>query len=84
MTPGKAPISVIARFSRNLTKSHIHRSSYRNFWDAPQERARAAKANLRDWLEMRNNYGDPADQLRFTDAFERCRKRSTPIAWRLH
>lgn len=41
------------------------------FWGELQERARAAKDNPRAWLEMRNNYGDLADQPRFADAFER-------------
>lgn len=41
------------------------------FWDALQERARAAKAKPSVWLEMRNNYGDLADQPRFADAFTR-------------
>jgi mannitol 2-dehydrogenase len=41
------------------------------FWDQLTERAKAAKANPRIWLEMRNNYGDLADQPRFADAFQR-------------
>ena len=41
------------------------------FWDELTKRAQAAKADPRVWLEMRNNYGDLADQPRFADAFER-------------
>ncbi len=41
------------------------------FWDQLQQRARAAKGNPGTWLEMRNNYGDLADQPRFAESFER-------------
>jgi len=41
------------------------------FWDELNRKARAAKDNPRAWLEMRNIYGDLADQKRFADAFER-------------
>jgi mannitol 2-dehydrogenase len=41
------------------------------FWGELTERAQAAKANPRAWLEMRKNYGDLADKPRFADAFER-------------
>lgn len=41
------------------------------FWDELMARAKAAKENPRAWLEMRNNYGDLAEQPRFADAFER-------------
>lgn len=33
------------------------------FWDQLTERAKAARENPRIWLEMRNNYGDLADQF---------------------
>ena len=45
------------------------------FWDQLNERAKAARENPRIWLEMRNNYGDLADQPRFAEAFERWLKR---------
>ena len=41
------------------------------FWAELKKRAMVAKENPRTWLEMRNNYGDLADQPRFADAFER-------------
>ena len=39
------------------------------FWSDLTAKAAAAKANPRAWLEMRNTYGDLADQPRFADAF---------------
>ena len=40
------------------------------FWDQLTEKANAAKADPRAWIEMRNIYGDLADQPRFANAFE--------------
>lgn len=40
------------------------------FWDELNEKAKAAKENPREWIEMRNVYGDLADQPRFADTFE--------------
>ena len=39
------------------------------FWDDLVAAATAARNDPRAWLEMRNNYGDLADQPRFADAF---------------
>lgn len=39
------------------------------FWDDLVTVAEAARKDPRAWLEMRNNYGDLADQPRFADAF---------------
>ena len=39
------------------------------FWDDLVATATAARDNPQAWLEMRNNYGDLADQPRFADAF---------------
>jgi len=41
------------------------------FWDTLTERAAAAKADPRAWLDMRQNYGDVADVPRFAEAFGR-------------
>jgi mannitol 2-dehydrogenase len=40
-------------------------------WDALQAKAKEAKDKPRAWLEMRQTYGDLADQPRFADAFEK-------------
>ena len=39
------------------------------FWEALHERAELARERPRLWLEMRNTYGDLADDSRFADAF---------------
>ena len=39
------------------------------FWDQLTEKANAAKADPRIWIEMRNIYGDLAEQQRFANAF---------------
>jgi mannitol 2-dehydrogenase len=39
------------------------------FWDDLVATATAARDESRAWLEMRNNYGDLADQPRFAEAF---------------
>ncbi len=39
------------------------------FWDDLVAAATAARDDPRAWLEMRNNYGDLADQPRFAEAF---------------
>ncbi len=41
------------------------------FWDDLQAVARRAKDDPKAWLEMRQTYGDLADQPRFADAFTR-------------
>ena len=40
-------------------------------WDMLTDRARAARAAPRSWLEMRDIYGDLADAPRFAEAFDR-------------
>lgn len=39
------------------------------YWDQLTERANAAKADPRTWIEMRNIYGDLAEQQSFANAF---------------
>ncbi len=41
------------------------------FWDDLTAAAKAAKSDPRAWLEMRQNYGDLADQPRFAEAFSK-------------
>ena len=41
------------------------------FWDDLVKAATAAREDPRAWLEMRNNYGDLADQPRFAEAFRK-------------
>lgn len=40
------------------------------FWEQLSEKAVQAESRPRVWIEMRNIYGDLADQLRFAEAFE--------------
>lgn len=41
------------------------------FWDDLHQRAQTAQTTPRAWLQMRNTYGDLAEQQRFAEAFER-------------
>lgn len=42
------------------------------FWDILNQRAREARTEPRRWLELRQFYGDLADEPRFADAFTQC------------